>query len=200
MKRIGLLCSIVALSLFASCQKDDDYMYPSIITEMADIATDETGTMKTMHTDKGSKYQIQNSLTGYAKKVVYRAVCGYVPNQQYATIYQLQRVHILRDSTSVQTKDPIDVTSIWRGGKYINLQLKSLTQGGTQYWGFVVDEVSVGHTYVSLHHKQNADPTSYTQVVYASLPVDSLKTTNEGDEITIRVNTNKGEKTWTFRK
>ena len=55
------------------------------------------------------------------------------------------------------------------------MQLAPLTQGGTQYWGYLVDEVSGNTTHISLHHRQNDDPLSYTQTVYASITTDDFE-------------------------
>ncbi len=80
------------------------------------------------------------------------------------------------------------------------MYLSPLTQGGKQYWGFITDSIKGGHAWVSLHHNQNADPLSYTQPTYASLPVDSIKGIQAGDSITLRINTFNGTQTWNFKK
>ena len=55
-------------------------------------------------------------------------------------------------------------------------------------------------THLRLHHRQNADPLSYTQTVYASLPIDSLKAVPKGDSIAFHIKTFKGDRVWTFKK
>ena len=127
-------------------------------------------------------------------------LCGYVPSGENATVYQVQSAYYLRDSTKIAKTDPTGVKSAWRAGKYINMYLSPLTQGGTQYWGFITDSIKDGHAWVSLYHNQNADPLSYTQLTYASLPVDSIKGIQEGDVITLSINTFNGLQTWSFKK
>ena len=197
-KHLFLLAASV-VTAFVGC-KGDDESYPSIITEMADMYTNSEGVNEKFVTDAGVTYTITNSQNGFVPKARYRILCGYVPSGSSATIYQSQGVHYLRDSTSVAAADPTGVKSAWRAGKYINLYLAPLTQGGEQYWGFITDSIRDGHAWIRLHHRQNADPLSYTQATYASLPVDSIKELQEGDAITLSINTFSGIQTWEFRK
>ena len=198
MKRSYLL--ILGLICLASCSNNEDDTYPSIITEMADLYTDGEGVMEKFTTDAGVTYQIINGQGDLQPKALYRILCGYVPSGNSATLYQVQGVNYLRDSTKIAKTDPIGVKSAWRAGKYINMYLSPLTQGGTQYWGFITDSIKNGHAWVSLHHNQNADPLSYTQPTYASLPVDSIKGIQEGDNITLCINTFNGLQTWNYKK
>ena len=194
---LGLICLTAFVS---SCNKSEDDTYPSIITEMADLYTDGQGVMEKFTTDAGVTYKIVNGKGGLKANVLYRILCGYVPSGENATVYQVQSAYYLRDSTKIAKTDPTGVKSAWRAGKYINMYLSPLTQGGTQYWGFITDSIKDGHAWVSLYHNQNADPLSYTQPTYASLPVDSIKGIREGDIITLCINTFNGLQTWNFKK
>lgn len=196
-----LALSVVILTVFVSCKNDeDDETYPSIITEMADLYTNAQGAVEKIVTDNGITYQVTNTINNLAPNAIYRILCGYVPSGNSATIYQSQGVYYLRDSTAVATTDPTGVKSAWRAGRYINIYLSPLTQGGEHYWGFITDSIKDGHAWVSLHHRQNADPLSYTQPTYASLPVDSIKDIAQGDIITLCINTFNGPQTWDFKK
>jgi len=198
MKRSYLL--ILGLICLVSCKNNDDDTYPNIITEMADLYTNDDGEMEKFTTDAGVTYQITNGQGDLQPRALYRILCGYVPSGNSATLYQLQSVYYLKDSTAIAKTNPTGVKSAWRAGKYINMYLSPLTQGGKQYWGFITDSIKGGHVWVSLHHNQNADPLSYTQPTYASLPVDSIKGIQAGDSITLRINTFNGTQTWNFKK
>ena len=198
MKRSYLL--ILGLICLASCSNNEDDTYPCIITEMADLYTNDDGKMEKFTTDADITYQITNGKGDLKPRAFYRILCGYVPSGNSATLYQVQGVNYLRDSTKIAKTDPTGVKSAWRAGKYINMYLSPLTQGGTQYWGFITDSIKDGHAWVSLYHNQNADPLSYTQPTYASLPVDSIKGIREGDIITLCINTFNGLQTWNFKK
>lgn len=192
----GLICLCVCVS---SCSKVEE-VYPGIITEMADVYTDSHGVIVKFITDAGVTYQVTDGQDKLEPDAIYRILCGYVPSGENATIFQAQGVYILRDSSAVAKTDPTAVKSVWKGGKYINMYLSPLTQGGTQYWGFITDSIKGGHAWLSLHHDQNADPLSYTQPTYASLPIDSIRGIQEGDVITLTIKTFNGTASWNFRK
>lgn len=195
--------ALMCLALLFLCQacKEEQETYPSIITEMADAYVNEHGVMFQIETDKGDVYALTNPQKDYKPNSVYRTLSGFVPQGPgTATLYQMKGVHILRDSTAIGRKDPTGILSAWRAGRYINLHLQPKTQGGTHYWGFTVDSVAQGTTWIGLHHKQNSDPLSYTQDLYASIPVDSIKAALPGDSLIMTVATFNGLKTWTFKK
>ena len=198
--RLHLALLASAALLACSCGDDAyDETYPDIITEMADVETDANGRMTRLVTDDGKSYAILNDLTGYRSRVTYRTVCGFVPSGDNATVYQMKGAYVLGDSTAVAATDPVTAVCAWRAGKYINMQLAPLSQGGTQWWGYAVGERTEGHLHITLHHRQNSDPMSYTVDTYASIVVDKLGLA-DGDTITLHVNTPTGEKEWNFLK
>ena len=201
MKKVLLLLLIACL---ASCKDDGDGtsdFYPNVVTEFAMLQTDDSGTIIELTTDDECTYTLSNPQSGYKKNFSYRAVCGYILDGQTARLYNATGAYLLQDSTELAYEpDPIKVTSVWQSGRYINMQLAPLTQGGTQYWGYRVDEVSGNTTHISLHHKQNGDPLSYTETVYASLKMDDFETIPAGDNIVLHIKTFKGEQVWTFKK
>lgn len=193
---------LLLLLLLASCKGDDTSdFYPNVVTEFAMIRTNASGTMVELTTDDERTYTLNNPQEGYDKNVMYRAVCGFVPDGQNARLYHLTAAYMLRDSTELAYEpDAIKVVSVWQSGRYINMQLAPLTQGGIQYWGYRIDGVSGNTTNITLHHRQNGDPQSYTQTVYASILIDDFETIPTGDKITLHIKTFKGEQVWTFQK
>lgn len=197
--KIGVLCS--ALLLLFSCKDSSDDFYPNVVTEFAMLRTDDSGTMIELTTDDEHTYTLSNPQTGYDRNSRYRAVCGYVPDGQNARLYNATGAYMLCDSTErAYESDAVKVVSVWQSGRYINMQLAPLTQGGTQYWGYRIDEVSGNTTHISLHHRQNGDPLSYTETVYASITTDDFETIPSGDNIVLHIKTFKGEQVWTFKK
>ena len=201
MKHLNLLAlaAVCLTAVVSSCSKEEE-SYPSIITEMADLYTDGQGACEKFTTDAGVTYKVTDGKDGLQPNALYRILCGYVPSGENAILYQAQSVFFLRDSTAIAKTDPTGVKSAWRAGRYINIYLSPLTQGGEQYWGFITDRVENGHAWVSLYHNQNGDPLSYTQPTYASLPIDSIKGIQAGDDITLSINTFNGLQTWDFKK
>lgn len=203
MRRSGRVVFLSAFSLLVltlhSCSDDDiKETYPSIVSEFSDIYSNDKGTLYQFVTDSQKKFLISNTLTGYAASRIYRGVCGYVANGERATLYQLQAAYVLRDSTATPRRDPTAVLSVWSTDRYINMQLQPRTQGGRQYWGYCTDSIRTKHIFLSLYHNQNADPTSYSEMTYASILLDSIPNRQPEDTITLSIRTFGGTETWHF--
>ena len=112
-----LLLSAFALLALWSCSSDEDERYPNVITEFSDVRSDKDGRLIDFTTDGGATFRIQNELTGYIPNRLYRAICGYVPQGDQATLYELQGVWILRDSTAIAKHDPTNVLSVWSAAR-----------------------------------------------------------------------------------
>lgn len=196
MKRPVKFSFLILLSSFlitlSSCS-DDDAPYPSIVTELADCPTDAEGRMTGIVLDDGTRLTLTNPQTGLRASVTYRALAGYTRQADRATLYSLTPAALLRDSTSVATCDPVNVVSLWRTSRYINLHLLPKTQGQAAHaWGFITDSITDRHAYLRLHHRQGADPTAYSTDQYASLPLDLV----DADRFTIRIETFQGLREW----
>lgn len=193
--RYLFLSLVFSLGLFWSCGEDEE-SYPSILTELADVRSNGEGMLCQFTTDSEKTYPLANPQNGYKANSIYRCVCGYVVEGNLARLYQLSGVYVLRDSTSCACQDPVSVTSVWRAGHYVNMQLSPKTQGGEHYWGFSTDSLRGRKVYLSLHHRQNGDPLSYSETVYASIPVDSLSC----DTISLTIRTFDGIKTFNLKR
>ena len=79
MKKFGvILYSLLCILLLGAC-KEDEYVYPNVITTFIDAATDESGTLQKLITDKGESLQILNreGLDGLTPDSIYRSVSIY---------------------------------------------------------------------------------------------------------------------------
>lgn len=196
----SLLC---CLSLAMACQDTEDTEpYPALITEFVDIPTDSEGMGTTIVNDRGTSYPLSRPFTDLQPGSVYRMVCGYeLSDRQTATVYRIEKVEVLKPQPASHC-DPLKVTSIWRGGDYINLHLTPKTQGGSHIWAYCVEQVvanTTGQTFcLSLYHDQNNDPASYSATVYGSLYLPRLPDIAKGDSIHFRIRTFDGERTWRF--
>lgn len=189
---LSFVFSLLPFVLLSCSDDNDDAPYPSIITEMADCPTNSDGTMVKIVLDDDTELPLSNPQTGLKPNVTYRALAGFALDNGKVRLYSLKSAALLRDSTSVTQCDPVNVTSIWRTRRYINLHLLPKTQGGEQSWGFITDSIVGNRAYLRLHHRQGTDPTSYSTDVYASLPLKLL----EANQFTIRINTFSGTKEW----
>ena len=198
MRRPVKFSFLILLSSFlissSSCTDAKAAFYPSIVTELADCPTDAEGRMTGIVLDDDTRLTLSNPQKGLKPSVVYRALVGYaLEGDGRARLYSATGTPLLRDSTSVATCDPVNVVSLWRTSRYINLHLLPKTQGQAAHaWGFITDSITDRHAYLRLHHRQGQDPTSYSTDQYASLPLDLV----DADRFTIRIETFQGLREW----
>lgn len=201
----GMLAFVGSMLLMA-CKADIE-PYPNLVTEFADMRTNTNGVFVSMTTDNGARYGILNTnIAPLMPDTTYRAVVGFVQKSvasiPKAEIYTLAGVRVLADSTSTVLHHPTNIASMWQRGKYINMQLTALTQGGTHHWGYAVDSVQTNgnntHHHLSIHHNQGKDPISYSQTYYASILLSSIPHYQMGDTISVAVHTFGGIKKWMF--
>lgn len=84
MKQLRILLSIFAcLLLLGSCKKDEEYVYPNVISTFIDVSTDSSGTVEKLITDKKETLQIlnQEGLDGLTPDSIYRTVSIYEPKE-----------------------------------------------------------------------------------------------------------------------
>lgn len=200
---LAIVCSIAA----CSDEDEDGTPYPPLLTELGDFPSDNTGIVHTFRCDNGTEYQLETTLTANSPNTVYRQLCTYetiAASSPTVRVHSLGSVHILRDSTErTQAADPTTVTSVWRGGAYINLMVNPRTQGGKQYWGYRTDSLHIirGNRrclFLSLHHNANNDPASYSTTIYASIPLKELKQIQPGDSVVLKAFLPTGLKAWRF--
>ncbi len=205
---------VILLGITTACsvtdEEDTGYFYPSVVTELAELETNESGKIYKIINDGGETFHLVNPRSGYQPKVVYRALVGYEVTSRSASRSEayLRNLHdalLLRDSTErPRQADPVKVVSTWRAGNYINLMLAPRTQGGKQWWGYRVDSLrhryGGWHLFVSLHHSQNGDPASYTETEYASLYVKKLPEYDVPiDSLSFKAVTPEGLRCWGFK-
>ena len=145
--------------------------------------------------DNDTRLTLSNPKKGLKPSVIYRALVGYTldGNGGQATLYSAKATVLLHDSTSVAQCDPVNVISLWRTGRYINLHLLPKTQNQGQHaWGFIVENITDRHAYLRLHHRQGTDPTAYSTDQYASLLLSDI----EADDFTLTIETFSGTRSW----
>lgn len=199
---------LCCMSVFTAC-KDEEYVYPSVLTEMVDIKTDSSGKLSYIDTDYGSSYKIneRSGLEGFTPDSVYRTLSIFETldsesNSMSATLYSCQFVISAIPSTEdkftdgIKT-DPLDIERIWRSGDYINMVLDVKTKDKTHIINFIdygINENPDGNSTLSitLYHNQNGDYEAFTKKAYASVPLWPYKEKlKQGDKIEITVNTYK---------
>lgn len=196
------------MSAFTAC-KDEEYVYPNVLTEMVDIKTDSSGKLSYIYTDHGSSYRIneRSGLEGFTPDSVYRTLSIFETpdsesNGMSATLYSCQFVISVIPSTEEKftdgiKTDPLDIERIWRSGDYINMVLDVMAKDKTHIINFIdygINENPDGSSTLSitLYHNRNGDYEAFTRKAYASVPLWPYKEKlKQGDKIEITVNTYK---------
>lgn len=210
-------CILVFFSLMillGGCKKEDDYVYPPVITEILCAHTGQSGSVSYLETDGGETYPAENgnAVKGLRPDSIYRVYCIYELSAETppgATLYTFQPILSPdpltpdRFAGGVKT-DPVKPVSVWKSGDYINLSLDILSQDLKKHrFHFVdngiTDEFSLRELNLTLYHDQGGDTEAYYQTVYMSVPLRNyghlLRT---GDLILFKVNTFEGPRTFSL--
>lgn len=203
------LAVILAACLFSGCDKDDDSVYPNVLTDFMDLYTNGESTVDRIHPDASSSpLTLLNRLSGEGLQpdTTYRAVGMYrLPDEKGETaVYSVTLIYAEppfkpHEGMKVVT-DPLYLESVSRGGNYLNIVVQPMMQTKPHSYAFVEDSVVNinGHKmlYLTLAHNQNGDRESFPRRVYLSAPLKSYGFT-DGDSISLRVNVyDKGVKEW----
>lgn len=200
------------IMFFAACSDDNDYTYPSVVTELVDAVSNADKTIAYIRRDNGELLYLKDQRIGAsAADSTYRCLSLYEMLKdengkatQYAKVYQLTNIFssfpVASDRLKSHEHSPVQVFSTWQSDRYFNMYFGFLTTGVSSHlFAFSIDSTTVSDTtgkrimHVSLiHQRPTTDPESYTQKSYLSLPLYKVK--DEADSLFFLVNTNNGEK------
>lgn len=194
------------LPLLLSACSDDEYVYPNVLTEIVDLQTDDTGTVRYLITDEGTEWRIQSrmGLDGLVPDTLYRTVTMYAPltglGTKEAILYNTQLVTspIPLPATKFKDRktDPVAIQSLWRGGDYLNMILQVKVKDQKHGYHFIEDKLEDKDgkrtLYLTLYHDRNNDIEGFNRKIYLSVPLwayaDRLR---PGDRIVFNVSTYK---------
>lgn len=203
-----LLILFLCLLTLGACQ--EDYVYPSVITEFMDARTNEEGKLTRLITDTGDTLRIQerSGLDGLAADSTYRTITIYERLEEASSqalplvkVYSVQQILSIPPigknnfSPGEIRTDPLDIQSIWRSGNYLNLILRPLVKEGKHIY-MVAETDMTSHTdghqtlHLMLYHDRNGDEEAFTRKTYLSIPLTSYQgRLKKGDSITLQLNT-----------
>lgn len=210
MKQLRILLSTFAcLLLLGACQKDEEYVYPNVISTFIDVSTDSSGTVEKLITDKKETLQILNreGLNGLTPDSTYRTVSIYeskeIDTQGNATalLYSCQLIISVKPVTvnklpnGIAKTDPLNIQSVWKSGDYINLILLPMAKDKSHIFHFMEDGITDDEDgrrtlHLTLYHDQNGDYEAFTRKSYLSVPLWAYKgRLTSGDRIIFRIHT-----------
>lgn len=208
MKLVKQYALTLGLCVFASCQKEDDYVYPEVQTEFIGLQTDASGKGVKLLSDKGEAYRIQSrdGLDGLVADTLYRTVSVYsklganagdeadVKLYSCSLVLSLKPIQAKMFKEGVKT-DPVDIQSMWRSGDYLNMVLLVPVKETKHLFHFVDEGVTeaagVRTLNLRLYHDSAGDYAAFTRRSYLSVPLwcyaNVLRT---GDKIRFALKTN----------
>ena len=198
-----MLSGFILLS--AACSDDEEYTYPSVVTELVDAVSNAEKTIAYIRRDNGDLFYMKDQRIGAsAADSTYRCLSMYEVLKdengkatQYAKVYQLKNIFssfpVASDRLKSHEHSPVQVFSTWQSERYFNMYFGFLTTGvASHLFAFSIDSTTVSATngkkimHVSLiHQRPPTDPESY-------LPLYNVK--DKADSLFFLVNTSDGDK------
>lgn len=209
MKRVPLLLSTFFCLLFLGACKENEYVYPNVISTFIDVTTDTSGTLQDLITDKGETLQILNreGLDGLTPDSTYRTVSIYEPKETdtqgnaTALLYSCQLIIAVKPVTAnklpdgIAKTDPLNIQSVWKSGNYLNLILLPMAKEKSHIFHFIEDGITDNEDgsrtlHLTLYHNQNGDYEAFTRKSYLSIPLWAYEgRLAQGDQVILRINT-----------
>lgn len=205
MRLSKLIFILLCMLSLGACK--EEYVYPNVLTELTELQTDENGRFKNLITDRGESFGIakltQDSLL--VSDTLYRALTVYAPIEGetdlvhiYSANAVFSKIPVKRLDVATEIKtDPVDIQSIWRSGRYLNMILRVQVKNSTHVFHFIEDGITAnsdGTRTLSLtfHHDRKKDYEAFTQKICFSIPLWYYESRlQKGDKICLSLNTYK---------
>ena len=214
MKQAIAIVLLLCMLLWEGC-KEEDYVYPNVVTEFIGVQTDHEGTISQLVADNGTVYPVlqRDGRGGLVADTLYRTVSIYEPIVQEegkgtaAQLYSCQLVLSMDPVAEAAFKgniktDPVDIQSIWLSGNYVNMILLVQYKDQTHAYhfideGFTPNEDGTQTLNLRLYHDRRNDYEAFTKQVYLSVPLKNyLQLLRKGDKIRFSLNTYKEQETY----
>ena len=192
--------------LLCACGKEEEFIYPDVLTEFVCLKTDGQGKGVQLITDEGNTWNIpeaQQPTDELTPASIYRVISKYVPytDTRKADVYTLQSVASPLPQAEDEFKeihtDAVSIQSIWRSGDYLNLILQVMVKDQKHEFAFIDQGITIhedGTRTLSLmlYHNRNNDVEGFNRKAFLSVPLwhyQDLLT--PGDLIEFQLNTYK---------
>lgn len=210
---VVVMVSVLFLSIFFSCNKDEASV-PSYRTDIISILTNKDTMATHLLLDNGKRYNIvsQNIKTTVPNGNI-RCYASFSINEDSTDvkIYEIKRIScytpLPADSFKIHPHDPLNVTSVWKSGGYVNMCLAPKAIGFSAFkYDFSIDSVTISSVssatiiHTSLLFQFTGAINSYTTKFYHSMPLQQSLYPVPFDSLYFYVNTYDGVKVWKYSK
>ncbi len=197
---IAILAAL-CMSIAIACD-DEETEQPSYITNLVEAYTDGSGNIRSIRTDDGTRYTVEQNINTGKADTVFRCLSTYVTTESAAQLYSLEPVFSAHPRPAAEfhslPHDPVKFISSWASDHYINIRIGILaTDGSNHAYGFAEDDVTTVNGkrtawFTLLHQRQNNDAESYTEELFLSMPRANYL---DCDSFVINIHTYDGLKT-----
>ena len=181
------------------CSNDDEETMPAYKIDLVEANTDHDGKVVSVRFDNGATYTVAQEISAEKADTTYRCMCTYaIDANQKLSVYGLSHIFSARPRSRADFKtvayDPVNLTSCWKSGGYLNLRIGLLTTDeGSHRFGFCEDSVVTRNDcrkvfFTLLHGRPEEDAESYTKDVFLSIPISDYHC----DSVCLRVQTYDG--------
>lgn len=205
------ILTVMCIVVVASCSDDDNNSVPSYRTDILSAITDGDTLVTDLLFDNGRSYHVASQrIKAMAPNAKIRCYSTFEITNDSADVkvYEIKRIScytpLPADSFEVHPQDPVNVTSVWRSGDYINLCVAPLVSALKDFkYDFCIDSITdnkekvVLHTSLLYQRAKNGNE-YYTQKFYHSIPLKSNDYPCAFDSLYIYINTYDGVKMWKF--
>ena len=194
------------LLAFCACSDDNDFVYPNMITELAEMKTGKDGNIQSLVVDNGTCYEIQNKdkYDGLIKDSTYRVLASYVQlDEENKSLVEIKTIRLTNSSYPIKREkvkqiatDPVELQSIWTSGNYLNVYVISKVKDIQHIYRFIEDSITTSNgrktLHISLLHQRNNDIEGYNRTIYLSVPLYPYhQTFSRTDSVSSTLNTYK---------
>ena len=199
MRHLLLIASLLCcISWFSSCSDDDSHA-PNWELSFVDALTDHNGTVTHLRTDDGTVYAIDapfaqlpwpsdtQAKEGNANRLtpdsIYRCISSYEKTGTASLrISNISSILTTRPAKKSNLgTDPINLQSVWRGSRYLNVYFTVMGIDGKHLFTFVEDSITrqpsgINILHLTLRHTSQEAIEGYPRKLYISCILEGYDT------------------------
>ncbi len=192
--RATLIFSVLALLLFASCDKDETRI-PDFLVEFATIIKTESSVR--IKLDNGNVLSPEDPFD-FDVENGNRVIINYTPlENSVIKVNRIEQIFLgeikIKEDPNEVKSEPIKIISIWSRGSYLNLSFQVDYHSKAHSVALLKDTQSNTNKLYIVYSRED-DPAGAPTLRHLSFNIESLK--NEG--FTVYINTNNGERKFDF--